>query len=93
MISEKDIKKLGDLARISLSSEELRKMPEEISSILEYVGQIDKVVSSGMVAHSENLINVLREDKDPHSRGIHTEEILQGAPERDGNYLKVKKIL
>lgn len=92
MISDKDVKKLSTLSRISVSEDELVSISKEISSILEYVGQIDKAVSNTS-SSNYTLINVLREDKNPHESGFHTEVILNEAPEREGNFLKVKKIL
>ncbi len=35
----------------------------------------------------------MREDAFPHESGIHTEALLNNAPEREGMFLKVKKIL
>ena len=37
--------------------------------------------------------NVLRPDENPHEPGAFTEEILAEAPKRQGQYVKVKKIL
>lgn len=93
MIRDLDVQKLSSLSRISVSAEELTSISKEISSILEYVGQIDKAVSGNSPTVHHALTNVLREDVNPHERGINTEAILNDAPEREGNYLKVKKIL
>ncbi len=35
----------------------------------------------------------MREDGVGHDSGIHTEALLSAVPAREGNYLKVKKIL
>ncbi len=35
----------------------------------------------------------MRDDADPHEAGLYTEDLLKAAPGRDGNYVKVKKIL
>lgn len=39
------------------------------------------------------LRNVMREDRDPHAPKIHTEDLLDSAPARKGDYVVVKKIL
>lgn len=93
MISDKDIKKLSELSRISVSPDEMASMPGEISSILDYISQINKAISKDEITPSYNLVNVLRADENPHESKIHTEEILKEAPQRQGDYLKVKKIL
>ncbi len=94
MIEIKDIEKLAELSRIKLSDEEKGQMRKEIVSILSYIDQIKQVSGDTVTHRKKNVVrNVLREDKDPHEGGIHTEAILHNAPKRQGNYLKVKKIL
>jgi len=94
-ISLDEVKKLAELSRIALSEEEMEKMRGEIDSILEYIDTIQKVelpsAPSGSVYFDE--VNVMREDADPHEAGIHMEKLLAQASRREGNYLKVKKIL
>lgn len=93
MISDEDIHKLSTLSRISVSPEEAESFRGEISSILEYVGQINKVVEKNKVEVYHSLKNVFREDRNPHETGENTEKILAEAPNREGNYVKVKKII
>jgi len=93
MISDKDVQKLSTLSRISVSNDELVSISKEISSILEYVGQIDKAVGGNAPEVSYPIINALREDKNPHDTGAYTEKILSEAPAREKDYIKVKKIL
>lgn len=91
-ITKEDIKNLADLARIKISDDEMEKMTSEIGSILGYVGVIQNV--GGDVKDTiPKLRNVMREDEVTTVTGENTEKILQNAPERSGNYLKVKKIL
>ncbi|MEO8638159.1 MAG: Asp-tRNA(Asn)/Glu-tRNA(Gln) amidotransferase subunit GatC [Candidatus Taylorbacteria bacterium] len=94
MITGEDIDKLAALSRIELNSEEKSRFQKEIDSILSYVGEIKEVTSS---VKKEKVVlgvhNVFREDSGPHQSGIFTEVILSNMPEREGQYLKVKKIL
>lgn len=92
MITPEDIKNLANLARIEVSDEEAEKMTGEIDSILGYVGQIQsKTLDSERVV--PELRNVMREDVIANESHEYTEKLLKNAPARDGNYLKVKKIL
>ena len=109
MITRADIEKLAELSRIKIAPEEQESLGREIEAILGYVDQIKKAVqvsaASPENARSDKtrsekkgtekglLYNVLREDGAPHQPGEFTEKILSGAPAREGNYLKVKKIL
>ncbi len=95
MLSAQDLKKLADLSRISVSDEELESLGKEIEPILNYVKEVSTVVgdSAALPPTAGALRNVLREDANPHEGSLHTENLLGQAPDRDGNHLKVKKIL
>ena len=92
-ITIEEVKKLASLSRIKLSPEEEISMQNEISTILGYIDQINKVdlgdVSNGLPEQR----NIWREDGEVNQTGVYTESILNNAPAREGNYIKVKKIL
>lgn len=94
MITIKDIEKLAELSRIAISPEEKESFRKDMDSILGYVDQIQKVSANLSAEKKAGILrNVMREDKNPHESGIHTETLISAAPKREGNYLKVKKIL
>ncbi len=95
-INDKDIEKLSDLARIKLSEDEKKELTTDIESILGYVSEIQEVSSDldrDTSGGSDTLINVMRDDKEPHKSGLYTDKILEEAPDKKDNYFKVKKIL
>jgi aspartyl-tRNA(Asn)/glutamyl-tRNA(Gln) amidotransferase subunit C len=89
-----DIQRLAALARIELTDTEAEQFAPEVSSILGYVSDIKEITGD---APEEKVIgalyNVMREDMNPHEPGLYTEDLLTAAPGRDGQYVKVKKIL
>lgn len=94
MIEIKDIEKLAELSRISISDDEKNVFLKDIDSILGYVDQIKEVVGNEQFASPKSgLKNVFREDANPHSSGQFTENLLDCAPEKENGYIKVKKIL
>lgn len=94
MITIEDIQKLAELSRIKIAPEEQESLRTEIESILGYIDQIKKApVSKKTDERAGALHNVMREDGEPHAPSEFTEKILSIAPSREGNYLKVKKIL
>ncbi|MES2014202.1 MAG: Asp-tRNA(Asn)/Glu-tRNA(Gln) amidotransferase subunit GatC [Patescibacteria group bacterium] len=95
MISADDIQKLATLGRISLTPAEVEKLQGEIGSILAYVDTVQKVALPEGYTSSAHLDieNVMREDENPHVAGMYTESLLTQAPRREGDYLKVKKVL
>ncbi len=92
MISKEDIQNLANLARIEISETEAENLVPEIDSILGYVGQIKDAIGN-----SERVIpklrNVMRGDVVSNSPDEYKEALLNNAPAREGDYLKVKKIL
>ena len=96
MISKEEIKKLADLARIEISDEEVESLRGEMDAILEYVGQISRIPSpeqgeGDTIVRGE--VNVLREDTNPTESGTYSKELIANFPNKEKNYLKVKKIL
>ena len=91
-ITSKDIKNLASLARIEISEEEAERLTPEIDSILGYVGQIKNVVGN-IKKEVPKLHNVMREDVSTNTSRQYTDNILNDAPDREGDYIKVKKIL
>ena len=98
MITTEDIQKLAELSRIKIAPEEQESLRAEIESILGYIDQIKKVAQATNVSETPTvgagaLHNVMREDGESHMPSEFMERILSVAPAREGNYLKVKKIL
>jgi len=64
MLSTEEVKKVAQLARLNLSEEELELYRGQLSSILDYVGQLKEVNTDGVEPTSQvtGLANVTRED-------------------------------
>lgn len=92
MIEIKDIEKLSSLARISVTEEEKIKLQKDLESILNYVSELQDAPAAMEASDEAHVRNVMREDVDPYAPETFTEEILSEAPDRSGNYFKVKKI-
>jgi len=93
-MEKKDIEHLATLSRIALSPSETESLAKDITSILGYVSEIEDIAGKGPEEKKVGaLFNVTREDSNPHEGGLYTEDLLNLAPKRDGQYLKVKKII
>ncbi len=94
MITIAEIEKLAELARISVSESEKTALQKDIGEILAYVGQIQEVSAKmNRDADRDLPFNVMRGDDAPHMGGLFTDALLAAAPQREGEYIKVKKIL
>lgn len=97
MISKDQIEHIAKLARMELTEEEKEKFFKELSSILDYIEQLNKVDTSKVKGLSQvtGLESVMREDKAQkiENRKQKVEKLLKEAPRRKGDYFKVPKIL
>lgn len=94
MITREEIEKLATLARIEVNDAEKESLRNDIESILEYVKSVNGLHSDeGGIEGTPILRNVMREDMVTYKPGEFTEDLLSLAPYREGNYVKVKKIL
>ena len=92
MIEIKEIEKLAGLARIAIDDGEKQKLQQDLESILNYVSELKNAPIVDGEAKEDCVKNVMREDNEPHNSGEFTEDILAGAPDRSGDYFKVKPI-
>ncbi len=93
-ITKNEILRLSQLARLDLTDREATDLVGEISDILNYVKVIQDMAQSdagtlAVVTH----YNSLREDVVTNRPGAYTEALLEAAPERHKQFVKVKKIL
>jgi len=93
MISKDEVKKIAELALLAVSDEELDALTNEMDAILEYVSEVNKITAESEGREEPSLYNVMREDTVTNAPGTYTKKILSEAPDTDGEYLTVKKIL
>lgn len=96
MITIEEIENLAALVRIELAETEKRELQKDIGAIVEYISQINAAPASGgdaRKAPETAPVNVMREDGAAHEGGAYTDALLRAAPQRDGAYIRVKKIL
>lgn len=92
-ISEADVAKIARLARLRLKAGEVARYQDQLGRILEHMEELKKLDTSGVepTAHVLGLANVLREDEArvfPRARAL-----AEAAPEREGPYVKVPKVI
>lgn len=88
-----EIKHLASLSRLELTDEEIATFPGQFEAILGFVDQIKDIeVADGVVRDMQNY-NSFRDDEQTHESGEHRDEIIDAFPARDGDYLKVSKVL
>lgn len=93
MLTREEVVKLAELARIELSQQEVEKFQQQLSTVLEYINELNKVDVTGIseVFEVTGLVNIQREDKVVTANN--RDEIFSQAPEMKDGYFKVKAIL
>ncbi len=93
-MKKEEVQHLARLSRIALSDGEEAAYAKEFDAILGYVAQVADISGDTDLAPSAGaLSNVLRADEPNHAPGAYTEALLAAAPDRDGAYVRVKKVL
>ncbi len=96
MISKEEIEALAGLARLTLKEGEAEALGKDISSILDYVGQVQSFSMDGVKEGRPAIRNVLREDV-PHADADtfagKRDAILAQFPKREGDHNVVHKII
>ena len=92
-ISEEQVRTVAKLSRLDLTNEEVLEFTGQLSAILEYTEKMNELNTDDVepLAHCLPISNCFREDSVKESLG--TEKALRNAPQRDGEYFKVPKIL
>lgn len=93
-LTKKEIEHIAKLARLDLTNEELEKYGGQLSGILGYIDMLKEVDTTGVepTAQVTGLENMLREDKIEEWDKAEVEAALKDSPDREGRFVKVKKV-
>lgn len=90
MVTHEDILKIAALAKLSVEPEELESLTRDMNRIIGFADAVNSVVAQASdFDNSNNLSNVLREDKVKPS--FDREEILKNAPVQEDGYFLVRR--
>ena len=86
------IRHLASLTRISMSDDEVEKMRDEMSNILDNIAVLNEIDTDSVepTGHSVDLKSVLRDDVSGDS--LSTEDVLMNAPDSDEDLIKIKPV-
>lgn len=92
-LSEQDVAKIANLARLELSQAEKGLYLEQLSAILDYAAMLNELDLSGIAptTHAIAQENVLREDVIAPSLPL--EETLYNAPKQQDNQFLIQSVL
>ncbi|MDD5146444.1 MAG: Asp-tRNA(Asn)/Glu-tRNA(Gln) amidotransferase subunit GatC [Candidatus Pacebacteria bacterium] len=95
MISREQVEHIAGLARLELSEKEIEKMQKDLAEILGYIDMLGEVDINNIepTSHSLPLHNMMRGDVVEQQTPETVEAMLNQAPQKEGNYIKVKEVL
>lgn len=94
-LSSDDVKHVAKLAKLNLTSEEISKYLKQLSSVIDFVGQLGEVDTHNVEPTSQTtgLENVFRNDEIKNKDVLTKEKALSGKDDTYNGYFKVGKIL
>ena len=87
------VRRIARLARIRVEEEELEALARELSTILDWVEQLNEVDTEGVAPMTSVEEMPMKKRADVVTDGDRVEDILANAPEREGNFFVVPKVV
>ncbi len=93
-ITEEDVKKIANKAKLRLTENEVKKYQGELESILEFIDKINEVDTEGVVPTYQvhNTSNVFREDKVDDCGDKIKDKIIENFPDKVDRLLKIPPV-
>ena len=88
-----EVRHIAALARVGMTEDDIQRMGEEMSHILENFDILDQVDTDGVepTGHSVELTSVMRDDEATESLPI--DDMLANAPAREEDLIRVRAVL
>lgn len=92
-IDKETVKYTAHLCRIELQEKELDKLSTQLKGILDFIDKLSKVDVQNIAptSHILPVKNVLREDAPKDSLPV--DKVLANAPQKEGNFFVVPKVI
>jgi len=92
-ISADDVRKVANLARLDLAEATIATYTSQLERILDYVAHLEQVDTEGVppTTRAVEVVNVTRDDAVTPTPV--RDDLLDLAPEREGDFVRVPKIL
>ena len=92
-ITREEVLHIARLAKVALTEEEITRMSEQLSNLLDHFEVLQKVDTEGVppTAQSVTLQSVMRKDEVKPS--LPAGDVLANAPRREGDCFRVRAVL
>ena len=88
-VSDQEVKKIAELSKLSLTSEELKKRTEDMNNILNYMDTLNEINTENVeeLYNVNDIKNSLREDNFESS--LDKKDVLANSPSSNSDYVEV----
>ncbi|MBA4196104.1 MAG: Asp-tRNA(Asn)/Glu-tRNA(Gln) amidotransferase GatCAB subunit C [Chitinophaga sp.] len=92
-VTDEMVNNLAHLSRLSFNEQQTQSIKTDLEKMIAFVEQLNEIDTTGVepLLHMGDAVNVLREDEIKGS--ITREEALLNAPDTDGTFFKVPKVI
>ncbi len=92
-ISREEVIHVARLARVGVSDEDIEKLIEQLSNIMENFSALQEINTEGVPPTSQSipLLNVMKPDEIRPS--LSGEDVLKNAPNREGDFFRIRAVL
>ena len=92
-VSKHEVKKIAELSRLSLTSEELEKRTEDMNNILDYMDTLNEIDTENVeeLYNVHDMNNSLREDS--YESSLDKKDVLANIPNSNSDYIEVPLIV
>ncbi len=92
-ITQKDVKYIANLSRLSMSDEEIETLGSQLNAIIQYVEQLNTLDCSDIepTSHAIPLNNVVRDDL--LTTSLSPKDAMKNAPDHKEKFYRVPKII
>jgi aspartyl-tRNA(Asn)/glutamyl-tRNA(Gln) amidotransferase subunit C len=93
-ITSEEIKHIAKLANLKIGDKEVNKFQKQLSSVLDYVSELEKVDTAKIEPTNQTtgLQNVFRVDKVRKECSLNVKDALSGTEETYNDYFKISAI-
>tara|TARA_B100000579_G_scaffold372581_1_gene335827 strand:- start:110 stop:421 length:312 start_codon:yes stop_codon:yes gene_type:complete len=88
-ISEQEVRKIAELSRLSLSSDELKKRTVDMNNILNYMDTLNEIDTDNVeeLYNVNDMSNPLRDDT--FEKSLEKKDVLKNSPSSNDDYIEV----
>ncbi len=92
-VDAKTVRRIAHLARIAVADDEVEPLQGELNAILAFVEQLSEVDVEGVEPMTSVTPMAMKKRTDVVTDGGDADAVLRNAPEREGNYFVVPKVV